>query len=602
MPADFVGGGPFKPTAAQQRLFDLAIWLGLILSTFAVYAQVGGFDFVAYDDGPNVFENAHVRTGLTPANIRWAFSAEVLSNWAPVTVLSHIATGSFFGMEGGAHHLVNVIIHALASGLLFMALRRATGARAMSAFVAFVFALHPLHVQSVAWISERKDVLAALFWFLGLYAYVIYTQRPGWVRYLFVIAAFSLGLMSKPMLVTFPFTLLLFDIWPLRRVQWPKTILEKMLLFALSAAASVIAYFVQRKTGAVLAVPFGERVLTASTSYITYIQQTFWPARLAVLYPYLQSIPVWQGVLALAAVVILTALAILAWKTRPYLTVGWLWYVGTLVPVIGLVRIGDHAHSDRYMYIPLVGLSMMVAWGAGDAMRKWPASKLAIGAAAVLCCMACMTVARRETSYWENTETLFRRAIDVTRDNWLAENNLGAYLVRAGRPGDAIHHLETALRIRPDYALAHNNMGVALADLDDYDAAATHFAAAVQIQPNHAEANDNLGKCAMKNGKYADAIPYFEVAIRAVPDFPDAHFNLGASLAKIPGHERDALREYQTALSLAPDDPKAYAGLGELLASLGRVEEAIAHLEVAENLHPDPEVETLLDRLRGAQQ
>ncbi len=551
----------------RRRVFDLAVWLGLILGTFAVYAQVAGCDFVDYDDNLYVYQNPHVQEGLTPASVRWALTAVVSNNWMPVTLLSHVLDGELFGMRSGLHHLENVLFHALAAGLLYAALHRATGARGASAFVAFAFALHPLHVGSVAWVSERKDVLSAFFWFLALYAYVRYAEQPGAGRYLLVAAAFCLGLLSKPMLVTFPFTLLLLDFWPLRRTQWPKLVLEKAPLPALSAGASAVTYFVQASTGAMMRVPPAARLANVFISYAMYIRQMFWPTRLAFFYPYPHTIPAWKAGVAAAALLVVTALAMLTWRARPYFAVGWFWYLGTLVPVIGLVQVGMQAHADRYMYIPMAGLLVILAWGAADVVGKWPRTKPAIAAAAVLCCTVCAVGAWKEAGYWQNSETLFERAIAVTQDNWVAEYNLGHYLLGAGRGAEAVPHFQAALRFKPDYAAAHNNLGAALLRQQGCAAAIPHFEAAVRAQPDFADASYNLGGCLMSIGNYADAVPYFEAAVHARSGYAEAHYNLGVTLSKIPGREK----------------------------------EAIAHLEAAERIRPDAGTEGLLDRLRGTQ-
>ncbi len=350
----------------RQALVNLAVCLGLVVSVIAVYAQVGRFEFVDYDDSVYVFNNPRVMAGVTPGGIKWALTAVVGSNRTPVTLLSHMLDCQLFGMESGMHHLVNVLLHMLSSLVLFAVLLRATGTTGPSAFVAFVFALHPLHVGSVAWIAERKDMLSALFWFLALYAYVRYTERPNRVLYLLVLALFGLGLMSKPMVVTFPFALLLFDVWPLRRMQWPKIVWEKIPLFVFSAIASALTYRVQSGTGSVKAPAFGVRIGNALISYVVYLRQTFWPTHLSVFYPYPHSIAVWPVVGAFALILGVSALvAVLAWRTRPYLAVGWFWYLGTLVPVIGLVQVGEQAHADRYMYIPMVGLNSHAGMGRG---------------------------------------------------------------------------------------------------------------------------------------------------------------------------------------------------------------------------------------------
>jgi len=585
--------------ARRQKLFDLAVCLGLILATLTVYAQVGGFDFVSYDDNLYVYQNEHVRAGLTPGNFRWALTAVVAGNWAPVTLLSHLLDVELFGMQSGMHHLVNVVFHALSAVLLFLLLRRATGAPVLSAWVAFVFALHPLHVESVAWVSERKDVLSAFFWFLALYGYVRYTERPSSGRYLQVEVPFCLGLMSKPMIVTFPFTLLLFDVWPLRRARWPKTLSEKLPLIALCAGVSAVTYFVQKSAGAITKIPLPTRIANAFITYVTYIGQTFWPARLAFFYPYPQSIPAWHAAAALVVVLAVSALAALAWRTRPYLAVGWFWYLGTLIPVIGLVQVGIQAHADRYMYIPMLGLLLMLAWGAADLVKRWPWTRAAVAAAAVVSCAACMALARKQATYWQDSEALYQHAIAVTQDNWLAEFDLGTYLDTSGRAADAIPHFETALRLKPDDPHVQAGLGASLASRGECAAAIPHFEAAIRAQPNLARANYNLGYCLATNGDDAAAIPHFEAAVRAQPGFADAHFRLAMSLSKIPGRAPDAIGEYRTTLRLMPDDARPHVRLGMLLASMGRTEEAIAHLEAAQRIRPDPGISSILESLRA---
>lgn len=543
----------FSGSICNVALPDLAIGLALVLSIFVIYGQVDNFEFINYDDGAYVFQNAHVQRGLTPETIRWALTAVVASNWMPVTLLSHLLDVQLFGLKSGMHHLVNVCFHALSSVLLFMVFRRATGARGSSAFVAFIFALHPLHVESVAWIAERKDVLSAFLFSLALYGYVRYTERPSAGRYLAVAGLFCLGLMSKPMMVTFPFVLLLFDFWPLRRWRWPGIVWEKIPLFALSAADSVVTYLTQGASGAVSIIPFDHRVENALVSYAVYVGQTLWPLRLAVFYPYQRSIPLWQPTAAAVVFLVVSVIAILAWRTRPYLTMGWFWYVGTLVPVIGLVQAGAQSHADRYMYVPMIGLSVMLAWGAADVIKKWPGTKYAIAATAVVACGASMIAARTEAAYWQNDETLFRRATEVTEGNWVAESNLGHTLMSTGRAAEAIPHFEAVLRVTPQDAETINNLGGSMLILK----------------------------------RYADAIPYFESALRIKPELADAHYNLGMALAHTPGREADAVREYETALRLRPDNELAHNNLGLLLLKQGRTMEALAHFETAVRLRPE---------------
>jgi tetratricopeptide (TPR) repeat protein len=593
-----------QPTRLQQwfaglPLPDLAIMLGLLVSIAAVYAQVGQFDFINFDDGYYVYHNENVLAGLTLQSIRSAFTDLVSSNWQPVTMLSHTLDAQLFGAQSGMPHLVNVLFHAISSVLLFVLLKRATHERWPSAFVAAIFALHPLHVESVAWISERKDVLSTFFLFLALYAYVRYAEHPNVRSYLIVCGLFVLGLMSKPMLVTFPFILLLFDVWPLRRVQLPKIFWEKLPFFALSAISSVVAYRVQRATGAVAeAIPYAGRIAKSLLSYITYIRQTFWPARLAVFYPYPRFILASRAGMALLILLAVSAAAVVAWRKRPYLATGWFWYLGTLVPVIGLVKIGEQSHADRYTYIPMVGLLMMLSWGAADVVTMWPGTKSAIAAVAAACCVACLGLTWQQVGYWSNSETIYLHALDVTDDNWLAHGNLGAYLMKIPeRRADAMQHLEAALHIKPDYGQAENNLGLCMAGIELCGAAIPHFEAALRDIPGLFEARNNLGHCLSITGNYGPAIVQLEAVLRVRPDYPEAHFNLGMTLAKIPGRELEAVAEFQTGLRRSPGNGEAHRQLGELLVRLGRTQEAISHFESAQRIQRSAETSSVLDRL-----
>jgi hypothetical protein len=526
---------------ARESLLDGVIWLALIVTTFAVYAQVSHFDFINIDDQEYVYENVHVKAGLTADNIKWAFTSVVNANWAPVTMLSHIIDGQLFGMDSGMHHVVNVLFHMLASLLLFAVLRRATGARWPSAFVAFVFALHPLHVESVAWVSERKDVLSACFWFLGLYAYVRYAEAPTLRRYLMVAAPFCLGLLSKAMLVTFPFTLLLFDVWPLRRVQLPKILWEKLPLMAISAGFSVITFLAQRSSGAVWALPLGLRIQNSLVSYVTYIGQMFWPTRLIWFYLFPDSIPRWQPASAAVLLLLISALAIFTRRTHPYFIAGWFWYLGMLVPVIGLVQVGQQSHADRYMYLPMVGLLWILGWAASDVVTKWPRSKPAVAAAAMLSCVACMALAWQQTGYWRDSMALYQHGFDVSPDNLWARYNL------AGQ-----HYI--------------------------------------------------LGGKLMNNGHGSEAIEQFEETLRLKPNYAEAHNDLGILLAKIPGRSADAISHFEAALQIDPKLVQAHRNLGMLLPSVpGRTAEAITHLEAAQRLQPDPELVRMIRRLQAGQ-
>ena len=505
-------------------------------------------------------------------------------------------------------------------------LRRATGCLWPSAFVAFLFALHPLHVESVAWISERKDVLSALFWFLALWSYVRYVERPGPRRYLAVVAWFVLGLMAKPMIVTLPFLLLLLDFWPLRRPLRAALVREKIPLFALSAAASVATFLVQRHSGAVealAALPLKLRVENAVVSYWIYIFKTIWPARLAVFYPHPKSIPRWQAILAAAALLAVSWAVVRAWRAAPYLAAGWFWYLGTLLPVIGLVQVGAQARADRYMYVPMIGLAVAFAWGASVLFHR--SRVLLAVAAAVL--LACLPAARAQAETWQNSETLFRQALAATTDNYLAEHNLGTYLTRVpGRLPEAIAHLEASLRIHPQSARALTDLGTALARAGRLPEALADLQAAVRLSPESAIPHNNLANNLLRMGRLPEAIAEYRVALSLDPDYADArnnlaaalasgdhpgsgaagsladyraavrfnpdsaaaHLNLAIALAADPAHIADAIPEYEAALRLDPNSAEAHNNLAGILANdPARAPEAIEHYQAALRINPN---------------
>ncbi len=497
---------------------DLTFWFGLVFSILLVYGQVERFEFTSYDDPEYVSDNVYVRTGLTAESIKWAATAVAVGNWMPVTLLSHVVVAQLFGMESGAHHLVNVLLHALAAVLLFAALQRATHARWPSAFVAATFALHPLHVESVAWVAERKDVLFALFGFLALYAYVRYTERPSVRGYLMVAVPFALGLMAKPMLVTFPFLLLLLDVWPLRRAQFPKVLWEKLPLFALSAADSIITYWVQHSVGAVQVIPLAFRLQTSLVACVVYIGQMFWPVDLAVFYPY-HAVALWQVTLSGLLLAGISALAIYWWRTRPYAATGWFWFLGTLIPVVGIVQAGAQARADRYTYLPMVGLSILLAWGAADVIRRWPGAKTIVAVPGGVFCAGCMALTATQTAYWQNSGTLFQHAVEVTRDNYVAQNGLAIYLAQNGRGIEAIPHFEEVLRLVPGDAAIHNNLGILFGSW-----------------PGHEE----------------QAISHFEAAVHLHPEFKEAQYNLGVALSHVPGRKAEAIAHLEAAQHIAP--------------------------------------------------
>jgi len=607
------GAGDLNQAERARKLRnDLAIYLLLALAVFAVYGQVRQFDFVNFDDPDYVGSNAHVRAGLGPDSLAWAFTSGHAANWIPLTWLSHMLDCQLFGLASGWHHLTNVLLHALSTLLLFAVLKRMTGAHWPSAFVAFVFGLHPLHVESVAWVAERKDVLSAFFWFLTLWVYLGYVERPGLGRYLLVLFTFCLGLMAKPMAVTLPFVLLLLDVWPLGRIPStrftarPKprqrtgsgveakplvapVLREKIPLFALSLAASMVTYLAQQRGGAVSslqATPAGTRLANAVISYVAYILKMLWPARLAAFYPFPRELPPWQVVGATLALVAISVLVAFSVRGRPYLAVGWLWYLGSLVPVIGLVEVGAQCRADRYTYVPLVGISIMIAWGAAEAFQRWPRARRAFTGLSVVVCAACLLLTWFQVQYWRSSFSLFQHALEVTSDNYLAHNNLGAVLRKEGRIDEAVSHFQEALRIRPRYADALGGLGEARMAQGRLDEAFVYISEAVRLRPSSAEAHVNLGTALSRLGKPSESETQYREAIRFQPDNAEAHSGLGAALAG-QGQAEEAIRELREAVRIRPEYADAHYNLARLLAALGRLGEATAEFAEAVRLQPD---------------
>jgi tetratricopeptide (TPR) repeat protein len=555
---------------------------------------------VNFDDPQYVGDNRSLTRGLTWQGVSWAFTTRHAGNWHPLTWLSHMLDVRLFGLDAGAHHLTSVALHVANTLLLFGLLHAMTGALVRSAFVAALFAVHPLHVESVAWVAERKDVLSALFFFLTLWAYVAYVRKQRPARYVLVLGLFALGLMAKPMLVTLPFVLLLLDYWPLARAQEPsarrRLILEKLPLLGLAVASSVVTFVVQRQAGAVKALdalPLDRRLANAVVAYVAYVGETLWPARLAAIYPYPASLPGWWVAGATLVLIGASVWAIRAAPRHPYLCVGWLWYLGTLVPVIGLVQVGSQPMADRYTYIPLVGLFILIAWGIPDLLSGWPHLRPALGAAAALAIFACTIVARRQVEHWSSSVEVWQHALAVTRENYRAENNLAHALAKLGRTGEAIPHYAEALRIKPDFAEAHNNLGAALADRGRMDEAIDHYSEAVRLLPDYVEARNNLAVALTAEGRHDEAVRHFSEALRLDPTLATSHNNLGVALAK-QGRLEEAIRHFSEALRLDPDYAEArrnlavaHNGLGAALADQGQLDEAIAQYSESKHLDPD---------------
>jgi tetratricopeptide (TPR) repeat protein len=605
------GGKPPAPLPARaDSLLSkrvLAACVVLILASVIVYAPVRHFGFVGWDDADYVTDNVHVAQGLTWQGTWWALTSTDAANWHPVTWLSHMLDVQLYGMNAGPQHLTNLLLHILNTLLLFGLLYRMTGAWGRSTFVAGLFALHPLHVESVAWIAERKDVLSTLFGMLTMWAYVSYVRRPRLGRYLVVLLWFGLGLMAKPMLVTLPFVLLLLDFWPLRRLEldggagppglaafrqrWAallRLVKEKLPLLALAAISSVVTVLAQQHGGAVKGlerVPLSLRLTNALASYLAYIGKMLWPVRLSAFYPLGTSPPVLQACLGALLLIGVTVFAIRAGQRHGYFLTGWLWYVGTLIPVVGLLQVGDQSMADRYTYLPLIGLFLIVAWGAPELVARWRYGRLALPVAAACVLLACAGVARAQVRYWSDGAALWRHALDVNGDNYLAHASLGDILLKQGRTGEAISHFVEALQLKPD-GLAQNGLGLALMWQGKLDEAIPHFAEALQIKPNFAQARYNLGYALARQGRVDEAIGQFREALRINPDYAGAHNELGEALAR-QGKLEEAAQHFAEALRIKPDYAEAQNNLGVALARQGKLGEAVQHFGEALRIRPD---------------
>ena len=515
---------------------DILICLFIVIATLVVYNQVSHHSFVNYDDPYYITENVHVQKGLTVDNIIWAFTSTHALNWHPLTWLSHMLDVQLYGLNPASHHLTNVLFHILNSLLLFFVFRRMTGKLWHSSFVALLFAVHPLHVESVAWVAERKDVLSTFFWMLTLWGYARYVEQPGVYRYLLVVMFFILGLLAKPMVITLPFVLLLLDYWPLGRfqpvtktsvdsqlIQKPSAvllILEKAPLFVLAAVSSIVTLYAQQSGGAVgslISYPIGVRISNALVSYTSYIGKMFWPEKLAVYYPHPGLLPGWQ--VAGAGVLIFSILFLGVWWSRRYswFLVGWLWYLGTLVPVIGLIQVGTQAMADRYTYIPLIGLFIIISWGIPHifAIRRFKSALLTLAASIIVCIL--MATTWIQVGYWKSSVTLFEHALDVTTNNYLAHNNLGVAFSKPGGTDQAIVHYTEALRLLPDYKEARFNLGVALYVQGQIKAAVIQFSEALRIDPGFKQAYKRLATALVAQGHIDAGIRHYRKALAIDP-------------------------------------------------------------------------------------
>ena len=550
----------------------ISICIFLMVATFCIYSQVQDHEFINFDDDKYVTQNLNVKAGLTSESVSWAFTTESVSwaYWHPVTWLSHMLDYELYGDRPKGHHLTSLFFHIANALILFMVLLRMTGKLWRCAFVAAMFAFHPLNVESVAWVAERKNVLSTLFWLITMWAYIHYAAKPTVKRYGLVLLFFALGLMSKPMLVTLPFVLLLLDYWPLRRFKFLqerdssailekniakesetlRLVLEKIPLFLLTAGLSIVTFIAQKSSGAMnyaANFTFSTRLTNAMVSYLEYLGKMIWPRGLSILYPHpVNALPVWQGILCGIALVGITIISIRLIRKAPYFAVGWFWYLGTLVPVIGIVQIGVQAMADRYAYVPLIGIFIVIAWGVPELISKWRCKKKVLSiadAAAIKSTQAALVgiiiftlliTTWIQVSHWKSSITVFKHAIRVTDKKYtsfaVVHYNLGVALFTKQKNKEAISHYKMAIKLRPTHVKAHYNLGNRQVAEGKNKEAISHYKMAIKLKPTHVKAHYNLGNRLVAEGKNKEAISHYKMAIKLKPTHAKAHNNLGVAL------------------------------------------------------------------------
>lgn len=575
----------------------------LAVATFAVYGQVISHQFISLDDDVYIRDNPMVAGGLTLKGIAWAFTSFQDSNWHPLTWLSHMVDSEIFGLNAGGPLLENALIHVSNTLLLFLFLKRVTGASWQSAIVAALFALHPLHVESVAWAVERKDTLSTFFGLLSLLAYARYTEAASSKRYALVALWLSLGLMTKPMLVTWPFVLLLLDYWPLRRLKWQPAdgikrfgkawvplFREKLPLFCLVAASMVVTYLAQSygTVRALVDASFPWRLANALASYAKYLFLTFWPSGLGVYYPLSPAgVPAWQIAVAVVLLLAITAIALREARRRPYLITGWLWFLGTLVPVIGLVQVGvGPAMADRYHYIPSIGLFTAIIFGLADLATAWRIGRVSIAVVSTAVLLVFGSLTALQVSRWRDSMTLFERTLSVTSDNLVIHYNFGHFLGQQGKYDEAVPHFAEALRIKPDFFDALINMGVSLSEQGKSAEAIPYYHRALGVEPDNAKAHMQLALALVKQEKGDDALQQAYKALELAPNDADIRTNLGLMLARRK-ELSEAATQLNEALRLNPNSAEAHNNLGLVFLMAGQPEKSLPHFSAALRLKPN---------------
>ncbi len=585
----------------NESAISAGICIFLVAIVWIVFGQTLAHGFLNYDDDDYVYANPNVIRGLTASGLRWVFTHVHADNWHPLTTLSHMLDAQLYGLQPWGHHLTNVVLHAVATVLLFLALRSLTGALWRSAFAAALFAIHPLRAESVAWISERKDVLSGVFFMLTLWSYARYAREAhrSVARYLTTLISFALGLLCKPTLVTLPFVLLLLDYWPLRRfpsaradetfvATWRRLILEKIPFFVLAAGSCVATILAQQKVFETSFRPdLAERLGNAVVSYAVYLGEIAYPAHLAVLHPYRAGEPgIGTVLLAFFVLLAITGLAFVLRKSYPFLLIGWLWFLGMLVPMIGLVQVGLQSHADRYTYLPQIGLCIAVTWGAGELSGRWRHARTAAAIGGLLLVATLGVCAYREASHWQGSETLWSHAIENTSANWVAQNSLGRVLLEKGELAQAVSHFQEALKLEPVSEVIHTNLGKTLEREGRIDEAIFEFQRALELKPDDANAFSDLGDVAMAKEQIEQAISYYERAVQLKPDFAGVYNNLAIARLRL-GQLDEAIGNYRQAIALRPDLPDPHYNLGNALARKGNLGEAIASYEASLRLRPN---------------
>ena len=576
-----------------------AVCAALVLVCIAIYGQTLSHDFINFDDNVYVTENTHVQAGLHLKNLGWAFYTDVAAYLHPLTWMSHMLDCTLYGLHPWGHHLTNLLFHAAASVLLFLSLRLLTGALWPSAAVAALFAVHPLHVESVAWVAERKDVLSAFWWMLALGAYGLYARRGGALRYAAVAAAFIMGLMSKPMVVTLPCVLLLLDYWPLGQVDHKAPLgemmrrlmqlaVEKIPLFIVTAAMCAVTVIMQmrgRNLGFGAMVPLVDRCANAIVVYVLYLVKTVWPAGLAVYYPHPITRPAWQVCGAALALIFITVVCVMQMRRRPYLIVGWLWYLGTLVPVIEIVQAGTFSHADRYTYIPHIGIFIMVAWALNDLWASGRVPKRVVTAVPALAVALLTVAAIHQTGYWKNGETLFRHALAVTADNAEAHNDLGGALYGEKRYDEATSQFQYALQLDPNNSTAMNKMGILLYEKGKYEEAVAKHRKALELNPRFELARKHLRLALKELGKLDAPMAEYAELLKKDPKSVDDYCRLG-TLAMALGGNDEAFDAFAEALKMEPGGKKANLAIADVLVEQQKNSDALGYYEKA--LKADP--------------